>query len=123
MVITHPVSKEGYGMLTSKQNSFVQEMSSGSSGVDAYKSAYQCAGMSPKTIWEASSRLSKNPKVVARLDELRVQKEVQERMLRLSYGDFVINELQELALNAKSDKARIKALELLGKTVGLFQSC
>ena len=110
-------------MLTSKHNSFVQEMSSGSSGVDAYKSAYQCAGMSPKTIWEVSSRLSKHPKVVARLDELRVQKEVQERMLRLSYGDFVINELQELALNAKSDKARIKALELLGKTVGLFQSC
>ena len=44
-------------------------------------------------------------------------------MLRLSHGDFVINELQELALNAKSDRARIKALELLGKTVGLFQSC
>ena len=41
-------------------------------------------------------------------------------MLRLSYGDFVINELQELALSAKSDRARIKALELLGKTVGLF---
>lgn len=107
-------------MLTSKQNSFVQEMSSGSSGVNAYKSAYQCASMSSKTIWEASSRLSKHPKVVARLDELRAEKEAEERMLRLSYGDFVINELQKLALNAKSDRARIKALELLGKTVGLF---
>jgi hypothetical protein len=79
--------------------------------------------MSPKTIWEASSRLSRHPKIVARLDELRAGKEAEERMLRLSYGDFVINELQELALNAKSDRARIKALELLGKTVGMFQSC
>ena len=107
-------------MLTSKQNSFVQEMSSGSSGVDAYKFAYQCTSMSPKTIWEASSRLSKHPKIVARLDELRTEKEAEERMLRLSYGDFVINELQKLALNAKSDRARIKALELLGKSVGLL---
>jgi len=76
--------------------------------------------MSPKTIWEASSRLSKHPKVVARLDALRAEKEAEERILRLSYGDFVINELQELSLSAKSDRARIKALELLGNTVGLF---
>jgi hypothetical protein len=123
MVITQPVIKEGYAMLTSKQNSFVQELSNGSCGVDAYKSAYQYTRMSPKTLWEASSRLSKHPKIVARLDELRAEKEAEERMLRLSYGDFVINELQKLALNAKSDRVRIKALELLGKTDGLFQSC
>jgi len=76
--------------------------------------------MSQNTIWQASSRLAKHPKVVARLDELRAEKEAQERMLRLSYGDFVINELHKLALSAKSDRARIKALELLGKSVGLF---
>ena len=109
-------------MLTAKQNSFVQELNIGLCGVDAYKSAYQCTNMSSKTIWEASSRLSKHPKVVARLNELRAEKEAQERMLRISYGDFVINELQELAMNAKSDKARIKALEILGKTVGLFNT-
>ena len=110
-------------MLTSRQASFVEELLTGASQTTAYKSNYSTMNMSPKTIWEASSRLSKHPKVVARLDELRAEKEAEERMLRLSYGDFVINELQKLALNAKSDRARIKALELLGKTVGLFQSC
>ena len=110
-------------MLTSRQEAFVEELLSGASKTTAYKSNYSTTHMSPKTIWEASSRLSKHPKVVARLDELRAEKEVQERMLWLSYGDFVINELQKLALNAKSDRARIKALELLGKTVGLFQAC
>ena len=110
-------------MLTSRQTSFVEELLTGASQTIAYKSNYSTTHMSPKTIWEASSRLSKHPKVVARLDELRAEKEAQERMLRLSYGDFVINELQKLALNAKSDRARIKALELLGKTVGLFKSC
>ena len=110
-------------MLTSRQASFVEELLTGTSQTTAYKSKYSTTHMSPKTIWEASSRLSKHPKVVARLDELRAEKEAEERMLRLSYGDSVINELQKLALNAKSDRARIKALELLGKTVGLFQSC
>ena len=107
-------------MLTSRQASFVEELLTGASQTTAYKSNYSTTHMSPKTIWEASSRLSKHPKVVARLGELRAEKEVQERMLRLSYGDFVINELQELAMNAKSDKARIKALELLGKSLGIF---
>ena len=110
-------------MLTSRQASFVEELLPGTSQTTAYKSNYSTPHMPPKTIWEASSRLSRHPKIVARLDELRAEKEAEERMLRLSYGDFVINELQELALNAKSDRARIKALELLGKTVGLFQSC
>ena len=110
-------------MLTSRQASFVEELLTGASQTTAYKSNYSTTHMSSKTIWEASSRLSKHPKVIARLDELRAEKEAEERMLRLSYGDFVINELQKLALNAKSDRARIKALELLGKTVGLFKSC
>jgi phage terminase small subunit len=107
-------------MLTNRQASFVEELLTGASQTTAYKSNYSTTHMSPKTIWEASSRLSKHPKIVARLDELRAEKEAEERMLRLSYGDFVINELQKLALSAKSDRARIKALELLGKSVGLL---
>ena len=108
-------------MLTSRQASFVEELLTGASQTTAYKGNYSTTHMSPKTIWEASSRLSKHPKVIARLDELRAEKEAEERMLRLSYGDFVINELQALALNAKSHRARIKALELLGKSIGMFQ--
>ena len=107
-------------MLTNRQASFVEELLTGASQTTAYKSNYSTTHMSPKTIWEASSRLSKHPKIVARLDELRAEKEAEERMLRLSYEDFVINELQKLALSAKSDRARIKALELLGKSVGLL---
>ena len=107
-------------MLTSRQASFVEELLTGASQTTAYKGNYSTTHMSSKTIWEASSRLSKHPKVIARLDELRAEKEAEEQMLRLSYGDFVINELQKLALSAKSDRARIKALELLGKTVGMF---
>ena len=108
-------------MLTSRQASFVEELSTGASQTTAYKGNYSTTHMSSKTIWEASSRLSKHPKVIARLDELRAEKEAAERMLRLSYGDFVIIELQALALNAKSRIARIMALPLLSKSIGMFQ--
>ena len=106
--------------LTRKQELFIEKSLCSNSISEAFRKSYSSQSMSPKTIWEAASRLFTNPKVVARLDELRAEKEAQERMLRLSYGDFVINELQKLALNAKSDKARVKALELLGKTSALF---
>ena len=107
-------------MITFTQKKFTENLSSGASYTCAYREAYNPKRMSSKTVWEAASRLSKNPKVIARLEEIRAEKEAEECILRLSYGDLVINELQKLALNAKSDRARIKALELLGKTVGMF---
>ena len=114
--------KQRYRMgLTVKQNEFVAEIAEGASQTLAYRSAYNTQNMSQKTIWEEASRLRRHPKVAARIIELEAEKEAEERMLRLSYGDFVINELQELALSAKSDRARIKALELLGKSIGMFQ--
>ena len=106
-------------MLTAKQEKFLQEIYMHSNASEAYRSTYSNK-MRSKTVWEAASRLSKNPKVVARLEEIRVEKEAEKRMLRLSYGDLVINELQSMALNSRSGRVRIKALELLGKTVGLF---
>ena len=107
--------------LTGKQLKFVQQLNFGASQANAYRQAYNQNRMHPKTVWEAASRLSKNPKVLARLDELRAEKEAEERVLRLSYEDLVVNELQSIALNSKSGRVRIKALELLGKTVGLFK--
>ena len=42
-------------------------------------------------------------------------------MLALSRSDFVLKQLTEEATNTKnSDGARVRALELLGKTVALF---
>ena len=107
-------------MITYKQLKFSEKIFDRMSKVHAYSACYGSNKMSSKTTYEAASRLSKNPKVIARLNELRAEKEAEERVLRLSYGDLVINELKKLALNAKSDRARVKALELLGKTVGMF---
>ena len=65
-------------MLTSKQNKFIEGIIEGSCQSDAYRLAYDKTNMSSKTTWEAASRLSNNPKVVARLAELKAGKEAEE---------------------------------------------
>lgn len=60
-------------MLTAKQEQFVKNIIDGMSQADAYRSAYPNQRMSDKTIWESASKLLKNPKVSARLQELREQ--------------------------------------------------
>ena len=106
--------------LTQKQSSFVENLSMGFSASDAYRAAYNASEMSDKTIWEASSRLSKHPKVVARLDQLSAEIEQVNRMYTLSYEDRIINKLWHIADHSKSGRVRVKALELIGRSCGLF---
>ena len=106
--------------LTQKQSSFVENLSVGFNASDAYRAAYNASEMSDKTIWEASSRLSKNPKVVARLDVLSAEIEKVNQMFSLSYEDRIINKLWHIAEHSKSGRVRVKALELIGRSCGLF---
>ena len=106
--------------LTFNQISFVENLSMGFNASDAYRAAYNASEMSDKTIWEASSRLSKNPKVVARIDQLSEDIEQVNRMFTLSYEDRIINKLWDIVETSRSKRVKIKALELLGRSCGLF---
>lgn len=106
--------------LTPNQISFVENFSTGIDASNAYRASYNAAKMSSKTIWEAASRLSKNPKVVARLDQLIAEKEQNNRMFHLSYEDKIINKLWDIVDTTKNKRVRVKALELLGRSCGLF---
>ena len=106
--------------LTHKQSAFVKNLSMGFNASDAYRAAYNASEMSDKTIWEASSRLSKNPKVVARLDVLSAEIKKVNHMFALSYEDRIINKLWHIAEHSKSGRVRVKALELIGCSCGLF---
>jgi hypothetical protein len=77
--------------------------------------------MAPKTVWEESSRLRKHPKVAARIIELEAEKEARRRMQALSREDRILQELEDIAFGSTNAMARLRALELLGKTVGLFK--
>ena len=108
-------------MLTAKQTKFINEVSEGSSQSSAYRKAYDTSRMTPKTVWEESSRLRKHPKVAARIVELEAEKEARQRVQALSREDRILNELEDIAFGSTNAMARLRALELLGKTVDLFK--
>ena len=108
-------------MLTAKQMKFVEEVSEGGSQSNAYRKAYDTSQMAPKTIWEEASRLGRHPKVAARIEELEAEKEARRRMQALSREDRVLQELEKIAFGDGPASGRLKALELLGKHVGLFK--
>ena len=108
-------------MLTAKQTKFINEVSEGSSQSSAYRKAYDTSSMTPKTVWEESSRLRKHPKVSARIVELEAEKEARQRVQALSREARILNELEDIAFGSTNAMARLRALELLGKTVGLFK--
>ena len=108
-------------MLTAKQTKFINEVSEGSSQSSAYRKAYDTSRMTPKTVWEESSRLRKHPKVAARIVELEAEKEARQRVQALSREARILNELEDIAFGSTNAMARLRALELLGKTVGLFK--
>ena len=100
---------------------FVKEVSEGGSQSNAYRKAYDTSQMAPKTIWEEASRLRRHPKVAARIEELEAEKEARRRMQALSREDRVLQELEKIAFGDGPAFGKLKALELLGKHVGLFK--
>ena len=108
-------------MLTAKQMKFVEEIGKGGSQSNAYRKAYDTSKMAPKMIWEEASRLRRHPKVAARIVELEAEKEARRRMQALSREDRVLQELEKIAFGDGPAFGKLKALELLGKHVGLFK--
>jgi hypothetical protein len=107
--------------LTEKQESFCQNVMSGMNYSDAYREAYDTSGMKAPTIWAQASTLAANHMVAARIEQLAAEKEGERRALRLSRGDRVLAALEVIAEAADtSDAARVRALELIGKSVALW---
>jgi phage terminase small subunit len=106
--------------LTVKQLVFADAVAKGSHQTAAFREAYDADGMKPSTIWSEASRLRRHPKVAARIDQLKAEAELSAAEKREGVREFVLHELTEMACEASTPSARLKALELLGKSVGLF---
>ena len=59
--------------------------------------------------------------MAARIVEREAEKEARRRMQALSREDRVLQELEKIAFGDGPASGRLKALELLGKHVGLFK--
>ncbi|MFM7655653.1 MAG: hypothetical protein ACKO56_09745 [Paracoccaceae bacterium] len=106
--------------MTAKQERFALSIAEGTTQADAYRQAYDASGMKDGTVWSEAARLMRRPHVTARVAELRAEAEAVRQGLLLSREEAILARLEHEALTAKTDSARIRALELLGKAAGLF---
>ena len=109
--------------LTPKQLHFARCVASGMTQAAAYREAFDCqAGSLSKTQQEAASRLMAKDKVRARVDALVRQRERGMLATALSDRERVLDKLRHFIDHAKpGDGSKIRAAELLGKSVGLFK--
>ncbi len=107
-------------MLTAKQRTFAAAIAEGTTQADAYRQAYDASGMKDGTVWSEAARLMRRPQVTARVEELRAEAEAVRQGLLFSREEAILARLEHEALTAKTDSARIRALELLGRHAGMF---
>jgi len=105
--------------LTPKQEAFCLAVASGTHQNEAYKQAYADQNNTAKTIGEKASTFMANPKIKARIAELRAP--VIEKMgLTLEAHLIELERLAKLAEANDNISAAIKAQELRGKASGLY---
>ena len=104
-------------MLTANQEQFAQNIIQGMSQADAYRAAYPNQRMSDKTVWETSSKLANNPKVITRLEELRnalANPAIMTAQERLKWLTGVINSGEE------STGDKLRAIDIMNKMQGEY---
>ena len=112
--------------LTIKQRQFVDEIIKGKLGSykEAYAKVYDVTltkqGKIPKWVEVEASKLVANPKIAISIQRAIERKEQSVLATSLRTRNYVIEKLYKESQEADSDASRVRALELLGKSVSLF---
>lgn len=106
--------------LTGKQEAFAKLVAGGAVLSDAYRECYSADSMKDSTVWSEACRLAQNPKVSTRIKAIQADIESDHRTRLARREEWVLKSLQEEAVSADNASSRIRALELVGKTVGMF---
>ena len=109
--------------LTAKQMHFARCVAAGMSQAEAYREAFDVtADGKTATHREAASRLMARADIRARVDALVAQRERSILASSLSDRERVLSKLRQWTDSAEAgDSNKIRAAELLGKSVGLFR--
>ena len=105
--------------LTGKQEAFAKLVAGGAVLSDAYRECYAADSMKDSTVWSEACRLAQNPKVSARIKDIQADMEQSHRTREHRLREHVLKRLQEEADGADNASSRIRALELLGKSLSV----
>lgn len=105
--------------LTPKQEKFAQLVASGTNQSEAYRQVYNVTKMNGSTINREAHELAQNHNVATRIKEL--QKPIIEAH-QYTLESYVkrMNEVAEMAFEQGQTAAGVKALENVGKVLGLY---
>ena len=109
-----------------KQRQFVDEIIKGKLGSykEAYAKVYDVtltkAGKIPKWVEVEASKLVANPKITISIQKAIERKEQSAVASSIRTRNYVIDQLYRESKESSSDSSRIRALELLGRSVSLF---
>jgi hypothetical protein len=107
--------------MTSNMMEFAKGLIEGKTQLEAYQRAYPNARANDRTIKTAAWKLAQ---------DIRIQRMLQEHWGQtvealtddaVAVKRYVIKSLVEMSKEAKQEGSKLKALELMGKTVGLFK--
>jgi len=116
-----PSEGEGKGRrLTPQMQLFVNAILAGKTKVEAYRSAYNSRTENEGTIITNANRLLKDKRIIAllgSLDEALKEKVIEDA---IKTRRFVMERLHDRVINAKTESAELKALELMGRAVAMF---
>ena len=105
--------------LTAQQQTFVRHVIEGKTRREAYRLAYNTQ-MSDSAVSANASKLAADPRIAAMITA--AWDETIEHLAddAASTKRYVLRKLVSLSKEAKQEGSRLKALEMLGKSVGLF---
>ena len=107
--------------MTPKQHQFAREVVLGKSQADAYRSAYNTAGMNGNSIRREASRLMDNPNVATTVAQLQREADTAVVQERIASREEVLQTLTSYMHSGEPrDSIRLRAAEMMGKHYGLF---
>lgn len=108
--------------LTSVQYQFARAVFSGANYTEAFRLVTDVSGMNDTTIGKRAAEMGALPLVQAKIKALRVEADQKATLAPNLTASFVLNGIQNLALNADTDAVRLAAYVHLGKSrlINLF---
>lgn len=108
------------GRITAKQRLFASLIVQGMAPRDAYRKAYNCLTAQESTVAVSANRLMNDAKVGVLIQAALEQKEENLISDAVATRRHVMQQLLDHAQKMKSESSKLKALELIGKAVGMF---
>ena len=105
---------------TTKMKLFASAIADGLSPAEAYRKAYDCTNSSNATIVTNANKLLNDARIGLLLEPIYHAKKEMVIQDELAVRRFVMSELFTHAKDADGTGHKLKALELMGKAVGLF---